>query len=175
MQTRSARFCPYTTNKVTIKSYKPWKGRGGWWVISPSHAFIITSYLNGEGRVKGQRWGWGVGWGWGGSSGKCLRILEKKEGKKNSIFFLIKINFLFFFFSCDSSTAWVRLHCPHFKLQMLGLCKKSSCFWSNQSRRRLLSLWCHQQLPTCQLAHKAGMWPERHRKQKRWYIKLAFT
>lgn len=105
--------------------------------------------------------GWkGKGGNGGGVGGVIWQVFENpwKRGKNEQHFFLIKINFLFFF-SCDSSTAWVRLHCPHFKLQMLGLCKKSSCFWSNQSRRRLLSLWCHQQLPTCQLAHKVGLWP----------------
>lgn len=65
----------------------------------------------GKVRVNGHRWGWREV---RGSSGKCLRILEK-EGNKNSIlylfFFFIKINlgfsfFFFFFFSpCDSLAA----------------------------------------------------------------------
>lgn len=84
----------------------------------------------GKVRVNGHRWGWREV---RGSSGKCLRILEKEENKNSILylfFFFIKINlgfsfFFFFFFSpCDSLAAWVCLHCPHFQLQMLGLCKK---------------------------------------------------
>lgn len=144
-------------------------GRRGERYLHLMHLLSHRTWM-GKVRVNGHRWGWREV---RGSSGKCLRILEKEENK-NSILYLFffyqnKSRFFFFFSSsffppCDSLAAWVCLHCPHFQLQMLGLCKqkkkkKSSCFWSNQSRRRLLSLWCHQQLPTCQLAHKTGMWP----------------
>lgn len=83
----------------------------------------------GKVRVKGHRWGWREV---RGSSGKCLRILEKEENKNSILYFFFYQNkswfFFFFFFLLfphfDSLAAWVCLHCPHFQLQMLGLCKK---------------------------------------------------
>lgn len=108
-------------------------------VISPSHAFITTSYLNEEGEGEWAQVGME------GGTGVIWQVFENpwKRGKQEQhfvFFFFIKINlgFSFFFFllfpHCDSLAAWVCLHCPHFRLQMLGLCKKkkSSCFWSNQ-------------------------------------------
>lgn len=145
-------------------------------VISPSHAFITTSYLNGEGEGEWAQVGME------GGTGVIWQVFENpwKRGKQEQhfvfFFYQNKSWFFFFFFFLlfphfDSLAAWVCLHCPHFQLQMLGLCKKKKKVHVSGpiSRQRLLFLWCHQQLPTCQLAHKTGMWPERQRKQKQGY------
>lgn len=120
---------------------------------------LISHHTRGESGEGG-----GVWRAWGGPLAFVWESL-KKEKKKNMLF-LIKINLFFFLWlaNCD----WVHLHCPHFPPQTLGLCKKSSCIWSNLRRRWLLSVWCYQQLPTCPPADRAAKQPrkETNTKQK---------
>lgn len=123
------------------------------------------------------RWGWmGTGGDGGRYGGHLASVWESLKKRKTRTAFCIcfffyqnKSRFFFFFFFFFFSPLWLAGCLSLFTLSSFSTTnvgavqtkkkKKSSCFWSNQSRRRLLSLWCHQQLPTCQLAHKTGMWP----------------
>lgn len=147
-------------------------------VISPSHAFITTSYLNGEGEGEWAQVGME------GGTGVIWQVFENpwKRGKQEQhfvFFFFIKINlgFSFFFFFLLFPPLWLAGCLSLFTLSSFSTTnvgavqkKKKKVHVSGPiSRQRLLFLWCHQQLPTCQLAHKTGMWPERQRKQKQGY------
>lgn len=146
-------------------------------VISPSHAFITTSYLNGEGEGEWAQVGME------GGTGVIWQVFENpwKRGKQEQhfvFFFFIKINlgfsFFFFFSFSPTLTRWL-LESVYtvliFNYKCWGCAKKKKKVHVSGpiSRQRLLFLWCHQKLPTCQLAHKTGMWPERQRKQKQGY------
>lgn len=61
----------------------------------------------GKVRVNGHRWGWREV---RGSSGKCLRILEKEENKNSILYFFFYQNkswFFFFFFFPPTLTRWL--------------------------------------------------------------------
>lgn len=116
-------------------------------VISPSHAFITTSYLNGEGEGEWAQVGME------GGTGVIWQVFENpwKRGKQEQyfVFFFYQNKswffFLFFFFSFSPTlTRWL-LESVYTVLIFNYKCwgcakkkKKSSCFWSNQQTETVI-------------------------------------
>lgn len=141
-----ARFCKV----FHISQIKELQNHRNLWggETSQSHALLISHHTWGRGR--------GEGIGAGGSSGISLRILEKREEEEEEHVVSYQNKSCFSVTSQPLESIYTVLIFHH----KSWACAKSLCVWSNQRRLWLLSLWCHQQLPTCRLAHRVVTLPK---------------